>query len=147
MIIGPSKRMVPSHIRIVSTQEWCRMNFPSFIDKDHWPPNSPDLNPLDYSIWDEFAQQINWAKVKSKKTLIDELKRSVKRIRDSCWKVVKVGPIVCIVCLKTKEIIYINENRYFCRELKDDSLRKKFRSLAQKLREIILKQKVAILCS
>ena len=33
----------------------------------------------------------------------------------------------------------------FCRELKDDSLRKKFRSLAQKLREIILKQKVAIL--
>ena len=66
-----------------STQEWCRMNFPSFIDKDHWPPNSPDLNPLDYSIWDEFVQQINWAKVKSKKTLIDELKRSVKRIRDS----------------------------------------------------------------
>ena len=66
-----------------STQEWCRMNFPSFIDKDHWPPNSPDLNLLDYSIWDEFAQQINWAKVKSKKTLIDELKRSVKRIRDS----------------------------------------------------------------
>ena len=66
-----------------STQESCRMNFPSFIDKDHWPPNSPDLNLLDYSIWDEFAQQINWAKVKSKKTLIDELKRSVKRIRDS----------------------------------------------------------------
>ena len=47
-----------------------------------WPPNSPDLNRLDYSIWDEFDQQINWAKVKSKKTLIDELKRSVKRIRD-----------------------------------------------------------------
>ena len=52
----------------------------------------------------------------------------------------KVGPIVCIVCLKTKEIIYINENKYFCRELKDDSLKKKFRSLAQKLREIILKK-------
>ena len=57
----------------------------------------------------------------------------------------KVEPIVCIVCLKIKKIIYINENTYFCRELKDDSLRKKFRSLAQKLREIILKQKVAIL--
>ena len=57
----------------------------------------------------------------------------------------KVGPIVCIVCLKTKEIIYINENKYFCRELKDDSLRKTFRSLAQKLTEIILKQKVATL--
>ena len=66
-----------------STQEWCRMNFPSVIDKDHWSPNYSYLNPLDYSIWGEFAQQINWAKVKSKKTLIDELKRSVKRIRDS----------------------------------------------------------------
>ena len=49
----------------------------------HRQPNSLDLNPLDYSNWDEFAQQINWAKVKSKKTLIDKLKRSVKRIRDS----------------------------------------------------------------
>ena len=83
VIIGLSNRMVPSHRCIVLTQEWCWMNFPSFIDKDHWLPNSPNLNPLDYSIWDEFAQQINWAKVKSKKTLIDELKRSVKRIRDS----------------------------------------------------------------
>ena len=44
VISGPSNKMVPSHIRIVSTQEWCRMNFPSFTDKDHWPPNSPDLN-------------------------------------------------------------------------------------------------------
>ena len=65
------------------TQERRRMNFPSFIDKVHWPPNSRDLYPLDYSIWDEFAQQINRAKIKSKKTLIDELKRSVKRLRDS----------------------------------------------------------------
>ena len=82
MIIGPSiEDDVKPHTH-ASTQEWCPTNFPSFIDKDYWPLNSPDLNPLDYSIWDEFAQQINWAKVKSKKTLIDELKRSVKRIRD-----------------------------------------------------------------
>ncbi|CAF1226898.1 unnamed protein product [Rotaria magnacalcarata] len=27
------------------TQQWCRDNFPSFIGKDRWPPNSPDLNP------------------------------------------------------------------------------------------------------
>ena len=83
VIIGPSIEDGAKPHTHASTQEWCPMNFASFIDKDHWPPNSPDLNPLDYSIWDEFAQQINWAKVKSKKTLIDELKRSVKRIRDS----------------------------------------------------------------
>jgi hypothetical protein len=63
------------------TQQWCMDNFPSFIDKDHWPPNSPDLNPLDYCIWDEFAEQMNWDKVQSKTTLIDELKRAVKKIR------------------------------------------------------------------
>ena len=38
------------------TQEWCRDNFPLFIDKDRCPPNSPNLNPLDYSIWDELIQ-------------------------------------------------------------------------------------------
>ncbi|CAF2116352.1 unnamed protein product [Rotaria magnacalcarata] len=41
------------------TQQWWRNNFPSFIDKDCWPPNSPDLNPLDYSIWDELANAID----------------------------------------------------------------------------------------
>ena len=56
-------------------------NFPAFIDKDHWPPNSPDLNPLDYCIWDEFVKVINWNKVTSKTTLIQELKKTVKKIR------------------------------------------------------------------
>ncbi|CAF2138385.1 unnamed protein product [Rotaria magnacalcarata] len=45
------------------TQQCCRDNFPSFIGKDRWPPNSPDLNTLDYSIWDEFVNIINWNKV------------------------------------------------------------------------------------
>ncbi|CAF1400836.1 unnamed protein product, partial [Rotaria sp. Silwood1] len=49
--------------------------------KDHWPPNNSDLNPLDYCIWNEFAQYVNWEKVTSKSTLIDELKRAVKKIR------------------------------------------------------------------
>jgi len=24
---------------------------PAFISPDRWPPNSPDLNPVDYKIW------------------------------------------------------------------------------------------------
>ena len=39
------------------------------------------LNPLDYCIWDEFAQTINWDKTTSKSSLIMELKRGVKKIR------------------------------------------------------------------
>jgi transposase len=34
-----------------ATQTWCKDNLPDFIAKDEWPPRSPDLNPLDYSIW------------------------------------------------------------------------------------------------
>ena len=37
------------------TQQWCRDNVPSFIDTNHWPSNSPGLNPLDYLICDEPA--------------------------------------------------------------------------------------------
>jgi transposase len=40
----------PSH-RAKSTQDWIRANFPNFIDSQQWPPYSPDLNPLDFSIW------------------------------------------------------------------------------------------------
>lgn len=65
------------------TQQWYRDNFPSFIGKDRWPANSPDLNPLDYSIWDELANAIDWNKVKSKATLIQQIKSSVKKIRES----------------------------------------------------------------
>ena len=56
-----------SHIHEKS-QEWCTKNFPSFVDKDHWPPNSHDLNPLDYCVWNEIAQVIKWNAVRSKKT-------------------------------------------------------------------------------
>jgi inhibitor of nuclear factor kappa-B kinase subunit alpha len=40
----------PAH-RAKTTQDWCRANFPDFINAQEWPPYSPDLNPLDYSIW------------------------------------------------------------------------------------------------
>ena len=39
-------------------------NFPSFIDKDRRSPNSPDLNPRGYFIWDELVNVIEWNKVR-----------------------------------------------------------------------------------
>ena len=33
------------------TQDWLTVNTPDFIQKHEWPPNSPDLNPLDYCVW------------------------------------------------------------------------------------------------
>ena len=33
------------------TQKWCENNCPPWIIKEEWPSSSPDLNPLDYSLW------------------------------------------------------------------------------------------------
>ena len=38
---------------------------------------------MDYCIWDEFVKSINWNVVTSKTTLIQELKRAVKKIRQN----------------------------------------------------------------
>jgi inhibitor of nuclear factor kappa-B kinase subunit alpha len=40
----------PAH-RAKSVQEWCRTQLPDFITSTEWPPYSPDLNPLDFSVW------------------------------------------------------------------------------------------------
>lgn len=47
----------PSH-KAKETQQWIAKNFPDWITVDispqrpgEWPANSPDLNPMDYSIW------------------------------------------------------------------------------------------------
>ena len=63
------------------TEDCCRTDFRCLIDKDHWPRNSPGLNALDCCIWDKFARAINWDLVTSKTTLINKLKRAVKKIR------------------------------------------------------------------
>ena len=65
------------------TQQWCPDNFPTFINSENWPPNSPDLNPLDYSIWDELVNAINWDEVKSKTGLIQQIKLAHKKVRES----------------------------------------------------------------
>ena len=40
----------PAHASKI-TQGWFREQNIDFISKDEWPPSSPDLNPLDYSVW------------------------------------------------------------------------------------------------
>ena len=39
-----------STIHKKKTEAWLKENM-EFWPKDFWPPSSPDLNPLDYSIW------------------------------------------------------------------------------------------------
>ena len=34
-----------------SRQTFLRLNVPELVEPENWPPNSPDLNPVDYLIW------------------------------------------------------------------------------------------------
>jgi len=38
-------------IHIHNTVAYLRSNVPEFIELENWPPNSPDLNCADYSVW------------------------------------------------------------------------------------------------
>ena len=42
---------------------------PDFISPDQWPPNSPDMNPVDYNIWAVMQQRVYEKRVND----VDEL--------------------------------------------------------------------------
>ena len=42
------------------TQDCLTANCTDFIAKDQWPPNSPDLNPLDYHVRGAMFQAFYW---------------------------------------------------------------------------------------
>jgi len=48
-----------------------RRETPDFISPDLWPPNSPDLNPVDYEIWAVMQRRVYKTKIHT----IDELKQ------------------------------------------------------------------------
>ena len=67
----------PAHKAKV-VQDWCKNNFPAMITSAEWPPYSPDLNPLDFSVWSVLESK---ACSTPHKTL-DSLKRSLKKAWD-----------------------------------------------------------------
>ena len=42
---------------------------PEFIEPNLWPPNSPDLNPVDYGIWGVMQERSTKAKKSDKASL------------------------------------------------------------------------------
>src|SRR6218665_1540234 len=40
----------PAH-RLRKTVAFLTAHVPDFEEPENWPPNSPDLNPVDYSMW------------------------------------------------------------------------------------------------
>ena len=63
------------------TQDWLQENAHDFISRDQWPPNLPDLNPLDHCIWGLMLDR--YQKHAPKPTNSDELKTVLQQIWES----------------------------------------------------------------
>ena len=74
----------PAHTARVR-QEWRYANCPEIIEKDRWPPNSLDLNPLDY----QGGMLIRYHKLQPKSKTIAELKAALQLI----WEDLPQEPI------------------------------------------------------
>ena len=64
---------------------------PDFIPPSLWPPNSPDLNPVDYAIWRIMQERVyNKGKIASveelRQRIVDERERLHQRIIDGAVK-------------------------------------------------------------
>ena len=65
----------PAH-KAKATQEWMSANLHSHITPEFWPPNSPDLNPLDYYVWGVVERDTN----KCPHNTLDSLKSAIKQV-------------------------------------------------------------------
>jgi len=52
------------------------METPAFIPPTLWPPNSPDLNPVDYKVWLVLQEQVYKVKVND----VDELRQHIQTV-------------------------------------------------------------------
>src|SRR6476469_6286131 len=66
----------PAH-RTHDTIEMLRLNTPAFIPPTLWPPNSPDLNPVDYKIWGVLQERVY-------KTRIRDIEHLKERLVEEC---------------------------------------------------------------
>ena len=65
------------------TVELLKVETPDFIPPNLWPPNSPDLNPVDYKIWGLLQEQVYKTSIKD----VDELRRRI-----AAWGMGHAGP-------------------------------------------------------
>ena len=63
----------------VTTEAIKSMGF-SLIGPDIWPPNSPDLNPLDYFFWDAVEVQLKTKSFNNVHEIAQKIKECVKKI-------------------------------------------------------------------
>jgi transposase len=76
----------PAHTSRLA-QDWLEQHSPDFIKKDEWPPNSPDLNPLDFHIWGAMLERYQGYTPKPKD------KAELKTVLQAIWDDLPQEPI------------------------------------------------------
>jgi inhibitor of nuclear factor kappa-B kinase subunit alpha len=73
----------PAH-RAYETIELLKRETPAFISPSVWPPNSPDLNPVDYKVWGVLQERVYRSRIRDvehlKARLLEEWARFDQRI-------------------------------------------------------------------
>ena len=64
----------PAH-KSKETQAWLQKECYDFLPFSHWPPSSPDLNPLDYFVWSYVENITNMTSHNTKASLIAAIRR------------------------------------------------------------------------
>jgi len=60
------------------TVEFLSRNTPDFISPLPWPPDSPDLNPVNYEVWGVLQQRVYHSRIRD----VDHLKQRL--IKECC---------------------------------------------------------------
>ena len=72
-------------------QQWCKKNFQFFLPKNRWPPNSSELNPLDYSFWNNISKHVKYGNVKKFNDLHRKVEKAIKKVEvNYVWDVINV---------------------------------------------------------
>ena len=70
---------------------------PDYVSPEMWPPNSPDLNPVDYGIWESLSQKV----YRNPITDIESLKKALKK----AWKEFPQCEIDFLYCIQVTHIV------------------------------------------
>ena len=89
----------PAH-RARETVALLQRSTPSFISPLHWPPNSPDLNPVDYKIWSVLQERVYRGRLQNvdhlKQRLVEEWNQFDQSIVDKAVKEWRVRLKACV---------------------------------------------------
>ena len=79
----------PAH-RARETVELLTRETPDFIPPTLWPPNSPDLNPVDYKVWSVLQERVYRSRIRDvdhlRERLLEEWNRFDQRLIDKAVK-------------------------------------------------------------